>query len=235
MQENKALGVELMCKELAIAPSTYYRHVQLQRHPGRRGAQVRQREARLVEIKRVYDESNGIYGARKVWRQLLREGITMAHGTVERLMRRAGLQGVWRGKGKRTTVSEGRSDLPDLVKRDFSASRPNQLWVADFTCVPTRSGYVYTAFVIDVYSRYIVGWRVMRSMETTLVFDALEQACKEAGRTDAPQRPGQPVPVAALQRTAGGGRRESIGGYSRRLLRQRTGGKHHWPVQNGSH
>ena len=169
MQENKALGVESMCKELAIAPSTYYRHVQLQRHPERRGAQVRQREARLVEIKRVYDESNGIYGARKVWRQLLREGITMAHGTVERLMRRAGLQGVWRGKGKRTTVSEGRSDLPDLVKRDFSASRPNQLWVADFTYVPTRSGYVYTAFVIDVYSRYIVGWRVMRSMETTLV------------------------------------------------------------------
>ena len=203
MQENKALGVESMCKELAIAPSTYYRHVQLQRHPERRGAQVRQREARLVEIKRVYDESNGIYGARKVWRQLLREGITMAHGTVERLMRRAGLQGVWRGKGKRTTVSEGRSDLPDLVKRDFSASRPNQLWVADFTYVPTRSGYVYTAFVIDVYipAEYKRG----------------------------------PAPVAALQRTAGGGRRESIGGYSRRLLRQRTGGKHHWPVQNGSH
>ena len=184
MQENKALGVESMCKELAIAPSTYYRHVQLQRHPERRGAQVRQREARLVEIKRVYDESNGIYGARKVWRQLLREGITMAHGTVERLMRRAGLQGVWRGKGKRTTVSEGRSDLPDLVKRDFSASRPNQLWVADFTCVPTRSGYVYTAFVIDVYSRYIVGWRVMRSMETTLVSDALEQALHARGMPD---------------------------------------------------
>jgi len=184
MQENKALGVESMCKELAIAPSTYYRHVQLQRHPERRGAHVRQREARLVEIKRVYDESNGIYGARKVWRQLLREGITMAHGTVGRLMRRAGLQGVWRGKGKRTTVSEGRSDLPDLVKRDFSASRPNQLWVADFTCVPTRSGYVYTAFVIDVYSRYIVGWRVMRSMETTLVFDALEQALHARGMPD---------------------------------------------------
>ena len=89
----------------------------------------------------------------------------MAHGTIERLVRRAGLQGVWRGKGKRSTVSEGRSDLPDLVKRDFSASRPNQLWVADFTYVPTRSGFVYTAFVIDVYSRYIAGWRVMRSME----------------------------------------------------------------------
>ena len=92
-------------------------------------------------------------------------GIAMAHGTIERLVRRAGLQGVWRGKGKRSTVSEGRSDLPDLVKRDFSASRPNQLWVADFTYVPTRSGFVYTAFVIDVYSRYIAGWRVMRSME----------------------------------------------------------------------
>ena len=108
----------------------------------------------------------------------------MAHGTIERLVRRAGLQGVWRGKGKRSTVSEGRSDLPDLVKRDFSASRPNQLWVADFTCVPTRSGYVYTAFVIGVYSRYIVGWRVMRSMETTLVFDALEQALHARGMPD---------------------------------------------------
>ena len=108
----------------------------------------------------------------------------MAHGTVERLMRRAGLQGVWRGKGKRTTVSEGRSDLPDLVKRDFSTSRSNQLWVADFTYVPTRSGYVYTAFVIDVYSRYIVGWRLMRSMETTLVFDALEQALHARGMPD---------------------------------------------------
>ena len=173
----------------------------------------------------------------------------MAHGTVGRLMRRAGLQGVWRGKGKRTTVSEGRSDLPDLVKRDFSTSRSNQLWVADFTYVPTRSGYVYTAFVIDVYSRYIVGWRVMRSMETTLVFDALEQACKKpGGLTHHSDRGSQyrypvyipaeykrgPAPVAALQRTTGGGRRAGISGYSRRLLRQRTGGKHHWPVQNGS-
>ena len=177
----------------------------------------------------------------------------MAHGTIERLVRRAGLQGVWRGKGKRSTVSEGRSDLPDLVKRDFSASRPNQLWVADFTYVPTRSGYVYTAFVIDVYSRYIVGWRVMRSMETTLVFDALEQALHARGMPDGlthhSDRGSQyrypvyipaeykrgPAPVAALQCPAGGGRRESIGGHDRRLLRQRTGGKHHWPLQNGSH
>ena len=165
----------------------------------------------------------------------------MAHGTVERLMRRAGLQGVWRGKGKRTTVSEGRSDLPDLVKRDFSASRPNQLWVADFTCVPTRSGYVYTAFVIDVYSRYIVGWRVMRSMETTLVFDALEQALHARGMPDGlthhSDRGSQyryPVyipaeykrgsaPVAALQRTAGGGRREK-----HRWVQSATPATTHW-------
>ena len=173
----------------------------------------------------------------------------MAHGTIERLVRRAGLQGVWRGKGKRSTVSEGRSDLPDLVKRDFSASRPNQLWVADFTYAPTRSGFVYTAFVIDVYSRYIAGWRVMRSMEMALV-DALGRPVKKPdGLTHHSDRGSQyrypvyipaeykrgPAPVAALQRTAGGGRRESIGGHDRRLLRQRTGGKHHWPLQNGSH
>ena len=165
----------------------------------------------------------------------------MAHGTIERLVRRAGLQGVWRGKGKRSTVSEGRSDLPDLVKRDFSASRPNQLWVADFTCVPTRSGYVYTAFVIDVYSRYIVGWRVMRSMARARGMpDGLTHHSDRGSQYRYPvyipaEYKRGPAPVAALQRTAGGGRRESIGGYSRRLLRQRTGGKHHWPVQNGSH
>ena len=168
-------------------------------------------------------------------------GIAMAHGTIERLVRRAGLQGVWRGKGKRTTVSEGRSDLPDLVKRDFSASRPNQLWVADFTYVPTRSGYVYTAFVIDVYSRYIVGWRVMRSMETTLVFDALEQALHARGMPDGlthhSDRGSQyrypvyipaeykrgPAPVAALQCPAGGGRRESIIGLYKTEVIERQG------------
>ena len=183
MQENQNLGVESMCKVLPIAPSTYYLCIQLQRHPELRGAQVRQREARLAEVRRVYNESNGIYGARKVWQQLLRGGIKMAHGTVERLMRRARLQGVWCGKDKRSTLSEGGSALPDLVKRDFSASRPNQLWVADFTYVPTRSGFVYTAFVIDLYSRYIAGWRVMSSMET-LVFDALEQALHARGMPD---------------------------------------------------
>ena len=132
------------------------------------------------EVRGVHDDVS-FSETRKAWQQLLREGIKMAHGTVERLMRRARLQGVWRGKGKRTTLSESGSALLDLVKRDFSASQPNQLWVADFTYVPTRSGFVYTAFVIDVYSRYIVGWRVMSSMETTLVFDALEQALHARG------------------------------------------------------
>ena len=117
---------------------------------------------------------------RKVWQQLLREGIKMAHGTVERLMCRACLQGMAR-QGQAQHAQRGGSALPDQVKRDFSASRPNRLWVADFTYVPTRSGFVYTAFVMDVYSRYIVGWRVMSSMETTLVFDALEQALHARG------------------------------------------------------
>ena len=164
-------------------------------------------------------------------------GIAMAHGTIERLVRRAGLQGVWRGKGKRTTVSEGRSDLPDLVKRDFSASRPNQLWVADFTYVPTRSGFVYTAFVIDVYSRYIAGWRVMRSMEMALV-DALGRPVKKPdGLTHHSDRGSQyrypvyipaeykrgPAPVAALQCPAGGGRRESIIGLYKTEVIERQG------------
>ena len=119
----------------------------------------------------IYDTPHSYAGGTELSEYLSREGAKQ-HDTAGR------------GKGKRTTVSEGRSDLPDLVKRDFSASRPNQLWMADFTYMPTHSGYVYTAFVIDVYSRYIVGWRVMRSMDTTLVFDALEQALHARGMPD---------------------------------------------------
>lgn len=182
MQENQHLyGVESMCKVLPIAPSTYYRHLQQQRYPERRSRRVLQDERHLVDIKRIYGESKGIYGARKVWRQLQREGINIARCTVERLMRRAGLQGVWRGKGKRTTFGRECPNLPDLVKRRFTAERPNRLWVADFTYVPVRNGFVYTAFVIDVFSRYIAGWRVMHCMDTGLVFDALEQALYARG------------------------------------------------------
>ena len=130
-----------------------------------------------LQIQRVWDENHQVYGARKVWRQLNREKIFVARCTVERLMRKMGLRGVVRGKKKMTTVSDPKLNrAPDLVKRIFSASRPNQLWVADFTYVATWSGFVYVAFVIDVFARCIVGWRVATSMKTELVLDALEQA-----------------------------------------------------------
>ena len=125
----------------------------------------------------MWEENFCVYGARKVWRQLRREGVKVARCTVERLMRRLGIRGVVRGQRPFTTISDpGQKRAPDLVKRDFTAMRPNQLWVADFTYVATWSGFVYVAFVIDVYARCIVGWRVATSMRTTLVLDALEQA-----------------------------------------------------------
>jgi putative transposase len=134
-------------------------------------------EALKVEIARVHRENFGVYGARKVWRQMQREGVEVARCTVERLMREMGLQGVRRGKKPRTTISDQTAPRPaDLVDRDFSASRPNQLWVADLTYVATWSGFVYVAFIIDAYSRFIVGWRASRSLRTDLALDALEMA-----------------------------------------------------------
>jgi transposase InsO family protein len=131
----------------------------------------------MPQIERAWEENFRVYGARKVWRQLTREGFTVARCTVERLMRKMGLQGIVRGKRRITTISDPAQErAPDLVKRTFTASRPNQLWVAEFTYVTTWSGFVYVAFVIDVYARSIVGWRVTRSMKTELVLDALEQA-----------------------------------------------------------
>ena len=129
------------------------------------------------EVQRVWDENHRVYGAEKVWKQLKREGIAVARCTVERLMRELGLKGAVRGRTCRTTVSSPTAEPPgDLVQRQFTAHRPNQLWVADFTYVATWAGFVYVAFVIDVFSRYLVGWRVARSMRTELVLDALEQA-----------------------------------------------------------
>jgi putative transposase len=165
-------GVEPICRVLPIAPSTYY-------HATRRPASARAvRDTKLKgEITRVHAEHFGVYGARKVWRQLHREGITVARCTVERLMRELGLEGVRRGQPHRTTTPEAAATRPaDLVGRDFSATRPNQLWVADLTYVATWSGFVYVAFVIDVFSRFLVGWQASRSLRTDLALDALEMA-----------------------------------------------------------
>ncbi|HGP2816633.1 TPA: IS3 family transposase [Salmonella enterica] len=165
-----------VCHELDIAPSTYYRHQQHRRHPERRSQRVQRDDLLKPEIQRVYDENHSVYGVRKVWRQLLREGISVARCTVARLMTVMGLVGVRRGKKVRTTVSRKDAAAGDRVNRQFVAERPNQLWVADFTYVSTWQGFAYVAFIIDVFAGRIVGWRVSSSMETTFVLDALEQA-----------------------------------------------------------
>src|SRR6266540_905301 len=157
--------------------ATYYEHKAREAEPERAPPRVRRDVEISQEIQRVWDENFHVYGARKIWRQLCREGVAVARCSVERLMRSLGLQGVVRGGKRRTTISRDQTDYPaDLVKRQFAAIRPNQLWVADFTYVATWAGFVYVAFVIDVFSRRIIGWRVARSMHTDLVLDALEQA-----------------------------------------------------------
>jgi putative transposase len=165
-------GVEPICRVLPIAPSTYY---DATRRPASARA-LRDQELK-AEIGRVHAEHFGVYGARKVWRQLHRQGNPVARCTVERLMRELGLEGVRRGKARRTTTPDQGAPRPaDLVERNFSATRPNQLWVADLTYVATWSGFVYVALVIDAFSRFIVGWQASRSLRTDLALDALEMA-----------------------------------------------------------
>ena len=176
-------GVEPICSVLPIVPSTYYRAKELTKYPDKRSNQAKQDEFLQEQILRVWEDSRQLYGVRKVWRQLNREHIAVARCTVVRLMRKLGIQGVRRGKKCRTTIPSELSERPlDLVNRQFIATKPNQIWVADITYVPTWSGFVYVAFVTDVFSRYIVGWRVLRSLETDLVLDALEQALWARGK-----------------------------------------------------
>ena len=176
-QHRSNLGVEPICAELPIAPSTYYEHKAREANPERLPARHIRDAVLEVEIRRVWEENFRVYGAHKVWRQLNREHIYVARCTVERLMRRLGLQGVVRGRGYKTTIPDDAATRPaDLVQRKFTATRPNQLWVADITFVATWRGVVYVAFVIDVFARCIVGWRVWNSLKTDLVLDALEQA-----------------------------------------------------------
>ncbi|MFI8614294.1 IS3 family transposase [Acidovorax sp. NPDC077693] len=176
-QHRQAYGVEPLCKVLQVAPSAYWRHAALQRQPHKRCTRAKRDEVLMPQIQRVWQANMQVYGADKVWRQLRREGTTVARCTVERLMRQLGLRGVMRGKAVRTTVSDGKAQCPlDRVNRQFKADRPNQLWVSDFTYVSTWQGWLYVAFVIDVFARRIVGWRVSSSMRTDFVLDALEQA-----------------------------------------------------------
>jgi putative transposase len=173
-EHRDVYGVEPICRSLGIAPSTYYAVKARQASPSARA--LRDAEL-LLEIRRVHERSRGLYGARKVWLQLRREGVAVARCTVERLMARHGLEGVRRGRRRRTTIPDGQTSRPlDLVDRDFSADAPNRLWVADFTYVMTWSGVVYVAFVIDAFSRRIIGWKADTTMKTSLVLDTLEMA-----------------------------------------------------------
>ncbi|WP_433994008.1 IS3 family transposase [Escherichia coli] len=211
---RKLYGVGPVCSELHIAPSTYYHCQQQRHHPDKRSARAQRDDWLKKEILRVYDENHKVYGVRKVWRQLLREGIRVARCTVARLMAVMGLAGVLRGKKVRTTVSRKAVAAGDRVNRQFVAERPDQLWVADFTYVSTWQGVVYVAFIIDVFAGYIVGWRVSSSMETTFVLDALEQALwarRPSGTVHHSDKGSQYVSLAYTQRLKEAGLLASTG------------------------
>ncbi|HCN9857327.1 TPA: IS3 family transposase, partial [Escherichia coli] len=211
---RKLYGVGPVCSELHIAPSTYYHCQQQRHHPDKRSARAQRDDWLKKEIQRVYDENHQVYGVRKVWRQLLREGIRVARCTVARLMAVMGLAGVLRGKKVRTTISRKAVAAGDRVNRQFVAERPDQLWVADFTYVSTWRGFVYVAFIIDVFAGYIVGWRVSSSMETTFVLDALEQALwarRPSGTVHHSDKGSQYVSLAYTQRLKEAGLLASTG------------------------
>lgn len=206
---RKELGIEPICRELAIAPSSYHEYAARLADPNKRSARARRDDELKKEIKRVHDDSSCLYGTRKVWHQLRREGVKVAKCTVERLMRIMGLAGIRRGKKTTTTLSNPRAPCPlDKVNREFCVSRPNALWVVDFTYVHTWAGFVYVAFVIDAYARRIVGWKVSTSATAGFVLDALEQAiharrpCAEDGLIHHSDRGVQYLAMSYTQRLA---------------------------------
>jgi putative transposase len=217
-EHRDTYGVEPICRVLPIAPSTYYAHAARHADPNKRPARARRDDTLQVEIRRVFEENFRVYGVRKVWRQLGREGIAVARCTVARLMRAMSLQGAVRGKPVRTTVSAKAVPCPlDRVNRQFQAPRPNALWVSDFTYVATWTGFVYVAFVIDAYARRIVGWRVSRTAHAGFVLDALEQALHErrpiqgAGLVHHSDRGVQYVSIRYTERLAEAGIEPSVG------------------------
>lgn len=210
-------GVEPICDVLPIAPSTYYEHRARSKDPAKRPARAKRDEDLRPRIQRVWDENYAVYGAEKVWRQLGRENVDVARCTVERLMRGMGLRGAIRGRAFKVTTVADETALrpPDLVDREFSATRPNQLWVADITYVATWLGFAYVAFVIDVFSRRIVGWRVSSSLKSDLALDALEQALHARPDADGvvhhSDRGSQYTSIRYTERLAAAGVERSIG------------------------
>jgi len=211
-------GVEPICRVLPIAPSTYHCHTAQRADPSRFIARAKRDLLLMPEIRRVFKANYEVYGARKVWRQLQREGFDVARYTVERLMKALGLQGVIRGKPVKTTISNKAEPCPlDHVNRQFNAPAPNRLWVSDFTYVATWRGFVYVAFVIDVYARRIVGWRASRTAHADFVLDALEQALHDrcplhrGGLVHHSDRGSQYVSIKYTERLAEAGIEPSVG------------------------
>lgn len=209
-------GVEPICRVLPIAPSTYYAHASRRADPSRLPARVRSDATLTIDIRRVFEANFCVYGVRKVWRQLGREGIVVARCTVARLMRAMGLQGVVRGRKLRTTIPSSAACPLDRVNRQFKAPRPNALWLSDFTYVATWTGFVYVAFVIDAFARRIVGWRVSRTAHAGFVLDALEQALHErrpvkGGLVHHSDRGVQYVSIRYTERLAEAGVEPSVG------------------------
>jgi putative transposase len=215
---RQTYGVEPICRVLPIAPSTYRERVAQRRDPARLSARVRRDQELKSEIARVFAENFAVYGVRKVWRQMRREGFPVARCTVARLMRELGLQGVIRGKPVRTTVSDKAAPCPlDHVNRQFHAPAPDRLWLSDFTYVATWAGFVYVAFVIDAYARRIVGWRASRTAHASFVLDALEQALhkrrpqRHGGLIHHSDRGSQYVSIKYTERLAEAGIEPSVG------------------------
>jgi putative transposase len=238
-QHRETYGVEPICAVLPIAPSTYFLRKTQQRDPARGSARARRDAELRAAIQRVWDANHQVYGPRKVWQQLRRDGHRVARCTVERLMRALGLRGASRGRAwVVTTRADAAGDRPaDLVDRRFTATRPNQLWVADFTYVATWRGFVYVALVIDVFARRIVGWRVSSSLGTAFVLDALEQAIFDrcgAGVDDLihhSDRGTQYVSMRYTDRLAEAGIEPSVGSRGDSYERPRRIG--HRPLQDG--
>ena len=213
-----AYGIEPICRVLPIAPSTYHAHVARRVDPELLPVRAKRDDVLKPEVRRVFEENFGVYGVRKVWRQLKREGRVVARCTVARLMRGLGLQWVIRGKPVRTTIGDKAKPCPlDHVHRQFKAARPNALWLSDFTYVATWTGFVYVAFVIDAYARRIVGWRASRSAHAGFVLDALEQALHDrrplhrGGLVHHSDRGSQYVSIKYTERLADAGIEPSVG------------------------
>jgi len=217
-EHRRIYGVEPICKVIPIAPSTYYVRAAARDDPAKLSKRATRDMVLKPEIKRVFNENYAVYGVRKVWRQMQREGFDVARCTVARLMRELGLRGVIRGKSQQTTISNQADVCPrDLVRRQFHAPAPNVLWVSDFTYVSTWAGFVYVAFIIDTFARRIVGWRVSRTPHTKFVLDALEQALHErrprhkSGLVHHSDRGSQYVSIKYTERLAEAGIEPSVG------------------------